>query len=239
MAMTQMSSSPSRASRPSGLADVIELILDKGLVIDAFVRVSVVGIELLVIDARIVVASVDTYLRFAEAVNRLDLTQSQQSMTLPDMLEGGVESAGKKKGMQAVEKGKEAVTAKGRETVEKGKETVERGKQSIGTATEKVSGMLGSGSSESDAEDREDASSQSRGEEESPPAADSAPAASEDETGSATEDEEEPEQAEAQSANSRSSESDGEGPSAQDVDRAQDMDQEGMLTRMRLRGKVF
>jgi hypothetical protein len=58
---------------PSGLADVIEIILDKGLVIDAYVRVSLLGIELLTIDARIVVASVDTYLRFAEATNRLDL----------------------------------------------------------------------------------------------------------------------------------------------------------------------
>lgn len=57
----------------SGLAEVIELILDKGLVIDVFVRVSLVGIELIAIDARIVVASVDTYLRFAEATNRLDL----------------------------------------------------------------------------------------------------------------------------------------------------------------------
>jgi len=58
---------------PSGLADVIELVLDKGLVIDAYVRVSLLGIELLTVDARIVVASVDTYLRFAEATNRLDL----------------------------------------------------------------------------------------------------------------------------------------------------------------------
>lgn len=58
---------------PSSLADVVEVILDKGLVIDAYVRVSLVGIELLTIDARIVVASVDTYLRFAEATNRLDL----------------------------------------------------------------------------------------------------------------------------------------------------------------------
>jgi gas vesicle structural protein len=46
---------------------VIDIILDKGLVIDAYVRVSLVGIELLTIDARIVIASVDTYLRFAEA----------------------------------------------------------------------------------------------------------------------------------------------------------------------------
>ena len=54
--------------RPSGLADVIDVILDKGLVIDAYVRVSLIGIEILTIDARIVIASVDTYLRFAEAV---------------------------------------------------------------------------------------------------------------------------------------------------------------------------
>src|SRR6201995_4136297 len=60
-------------SSSSGLYDVLELILDKGLVIDVFVRVSLVGIEILTIDARIVVASVDTFLRFAEATNRLDL----------------------------------------------------------------------------------------------------------------------------------------------------------------------
>jgi hypothetical protein len=66
-----------RAPSPSGLADVLDLILDKGLVIDAYVRVSVIGIELITIDARIVIASVDTYLRFAEAVNRLDLTQTE------------------------------------------------------------------------------------------------------------------------------------------------------------------
>lgn len=82
-----------RAPRPSGLYDVLELILDKGLVIDIYVRVSLVGIELLTVDARIVVASVDTYLRFAEAVNRLDLTQTKDGKTLPefigDMQEGG------------------------------------------------------------------------------------------------------------------------------------------------------
>ena len=61
--------------RPSGLADVIEIILDKGLVIDAYVRVSLIGIEILTIDARIVIASVDTYLRFAEAVGRLNIAQ--------------------------------------------------------------------------------------------------------------------------------------------------------------------
>ena len=66
-----------RAPSPSGLADVLDVILDKGLVIDAYVRVSVIGIEVLTIDARIVIASVDTYLRFAEAVNRLDLGQTE------------------------------------------------------------------------------------------------------------------------------------------------------------------
>ena len=53
-----------RAPSPSGLADVVDLILDKGLVIDAYVRIAVIGIELITIDARIVIASVDTYLRF-------------------------------------------------------------------------------------------------------------------------------------------------------------------------------
>src|SRR5204863_7177799 len=69
-----------RAPSPSGLADVIEVILDKGLVLDAYVRVSVIGIEVLTIDARIVIASVDTYLRFAEAVNRLDLAQPETAV---------------------------------------------------------------------------------------------------------------------------------------------------------------
>jgi hypothetical protein len=71
---------------PSSLADVIDTILDKGLVIDIYVRVSLVGIELLTMDARIVIASVDTYLRFAEAVNRLDLTQNG-SKGLPELVE--------------------------------------------------------------------------------------------------------------------------------------------------------
>ena len=71
---------------PSGLADVIDIILDKGLGIDAYVRVSLVGIELLTIDARIVISSVDTYLRFAEATNRLDLYEHGGS-GLPEIVE--------------------------------------------------------------------------------------------------------------------------------------------------------
>ena len=72
---------------PSSLADVIDSILDKGLVIDAYIRVSLVGIELLTIDARIVIASVDTYLRFAEATNRLDL-YDKGGEGLPDLVAG-------------------------------------------------------------------------------------------------------------------------------------------------------
>jgi hypothetical protein len=60
-------------------------------VIDAYVRVSVIGIEVLTIDARIVIASVDTYLRFAEAVNRLDLSQTELS-GLPELQERVAES---------------------------------------------------------------------------------------------------------------------------------------------------
>jgi gas vesicle structural protein len=79
-----------------GLYEIVDVLLDKGLVIDVFVRVSLVGIELLTVDARIVIASVDTYLRFAEAVNRLDLMQTSGSEGLPelmeDMTEGGAEN---------------------------------------------------------------------------------------------------------------------------------------------------
>jgi hypothetical protein len=74
-------------STGGGLYEVIDVILDKGLVIDVFVRVSLVGIELLTVDARIVIASVDTYLRFAEAVNRLDLGGSQESEGIPQLME--------------------------------------------------------------------------------------------------------------------------------------------------------
>ncbi|MFE5857573.1 gas vesicle structural protein GvpA [Streptomyces sp. NPDC056500] len=85
----------------SGLYDVLELVLDRGLVIDAFIRVSLVGIEILKIDIRIVVASVDTYLRFAEACNRLDLEAGpRKDPGLPDLVGEMTESGarGKTKG---------------------------------------------------------------------------------------------------------------------------------------------
>src|SRR5699024_12843935 len=78
-------------------------------VIDAYVRVSLVGIEILTIDARIVIASVDTYLRFAEATNRLDLTQ-QGGKDLTELMEGMTESGSKGKGGGAVEGVKDALT---------------------------------------------------------------------------------------------------------------------------------
>jgi hypothetical protein len=104
-----------RAPSPSGLADVVELILDKGLVIDAYVRIAVIGIELVTIDARIVIASVDTYLRFAEAVNRLDLTQTEAA-GLAELRgdnggNGGDGGDGKTKGM--LEGAKEAFSSGG------------------------------------------------------------------------------------------------------------------------------
>jgi gas vesicle structural protein len=94
-------------SSSSGLYDVLELILDKGLVIDVFVRVSLIGIEILTIDARIVIASVDTYLRFAEAVGRLNIAETDGSQGLPELLEGMTESGSKSKTKGAVEGVKE------------------------------------------------------------------------------------------------------------------------------------
>ena len=94
-AMQQPGGGSSARPQPSGLADVIDTILDKGIVIDAYVRVSLVGIEVLTIDARVVVASVDTYLRFAEAVNRLDISQEKEG--LPGIVGGMQESGSKKK----------------------------------------------------------------------------------------------------------------------------------------------
>ena len=100
-----------RAPSPSGLADVLDLILDKGLVIDLYVRVAVIGIELITIDARIVIASVDTYLRFAEAVNRLDLTQTEAAGLAE--LRGGDGSDAGDKAKGALEGAKEAVSRGG------------------------------------------------------------------------------------------------------------------------------
>jgi gas vesicle structural protein len=57
-----------RVSGSSSLIDVLDRVLDKGIVIDAWVRISLVGIDLITIEARVVVASIDTYLKYADAV---------------------------------------------------------------------------------------------------------------------------------------------------------------------------
>jgi gas vesicle structural protein len=118
-----MNTAPSTVSRrPSSgsLAEVIDIILDKGLVIDAYIRVSLVGIELLTIDIRIVVASVDTYLHFAEATNRLDLRgqAEEHDADLQDLIggmagsktEGAMDAAGEK-ASGALESGKDKIKA--------------------------------------------------------------------------------------------------------------------------------
>jgi hypothetical protein len=96
---------------PSGLADVVEIILDKGIVIDAYVRVSLVGIELLTIDARIVIASVDTYLRFAEATNRLDLLERGGGKPLDEFIGNMQESGAGHKVKGAVSGAKKALSS--------------------------------------------------------------------------------------------------------------------------------
>ncbi|MFJ3502726.1 gas vesicle structural protein GvpA [Streptomyces sp. NPDC090135] len=105
------------------LYDVLELILDRGLVIDVFIRVSLVGIEILKIDARIVVASVDTYLRFAEACNRLDLESGRKAPAqLPEvvggMMEGGAHGKSKGALSGAVDAVTESLTGKSRDDEE-------------------------------------------------------------------------------------------------------------------------
>jgi gas vesicle structural protein len=113
-----------RSPHPSSLYDVLDLILDKGLVIDIYVRASVVGIELVTVDARVVIASVDTYLRFAEAVNRLDLTESGPP-ALPELASGMVEktyeTGARTKTKGALDRVKENVE----EAIEDVKETID------------------------------------------------------------------------------------------------------------------
>ena len=108
-------------SQDSGLADVVGTILDKGVVVDIFARVSLVGIELLRADVRVVIASVDTYLRFAEAVNRLDLTQTEAA-GLKELREGG-SGGGDDKSKGMIEGAKEAFSGGDRRQ----KEHAERG----------------------------------------------------------------------------------------------------------------
>ena len=97
-----------RRQETSSLADVVGTILDKGVVIDVFARVSLVGIELLRVDARVVVASIDTYLRYADAVDRLELgTREPEQLTdvVRDVTEAATRGVARGKTEGALEAG--------------------------------------------------------------------------------------------------------------------------------------
>ena len=111
MTSTRRDSQVRRAPNSAGLYDVLDLILDKGIVVDAFVRVSLVGIELLTIDLRVVIASVDTYLRYAEGVERLQVYDRSGSKRLPDMVGTGMKTHALKKGAESMGR---ALTGKSR-----------------------------------------------------------------------------------------------------------------------------
>ncbi|MFF3763721.1 gas vesicle protein GvpJ [Streptomyces sp. NPDC001922] len=115
--------------RAGTLYDVLELILDRGMVIDVFLRVSLVGIEILKVDVRIVVASVDTYLRFAEACNRLDLEHDSGSRTVPELFGAGGGGGGMAAsiGKKTAKKAAKSVGEKVRTAVGSGKDEDEDG----------------------------------------------------------------------------------------------------------------
>jgi len=144
---------------PSGLADVIEIVLGKGIVIDAYLRVSLLGIELLTVDARVVVASVDTYLRFAESTNRLDL-EAQGPPSLVDVaIEGGgkaIESIAadvvERKIEGAVESAQETVEA----TVEKVKDVAQNVAATVADKTREVVDKLTPDDGDGDGGDADD-----------------------------------------------------------------------------------
>jgi gas vesicle structural protein len=144
--------------RPSGLADVIDVILDKGLVIDAYVRVSLIGIELLTIDARIVIASVDTYLRFAEAVNRLDIAHDDTQHGLPDLMESITSGGAESKTKGAIEGIKDKLTGDDDDDDDSGDGQQRSGSRSRSRATSRSS----SGSSRSSRSSSGSSSSRSR-----------------------------------------------------------------------------
>jgi hypothetical protein len=135
--------------RPSGLADVIDVILDKGLVIDAYIRVSLIGIEILTIDARIVIASVDTYLRFAEAVNRLDIANTDQSEGLPELMESMTSGGAKSKTQGALEGVKEKIFGGDEDSDEGDDDSGDEGKSRTRRRSTSRSSSSGSSSSRS------------------------------------------------------------------------------------------
>jgi len=118
---------------------VLDLILDKGLVIDAFVRVSLVGIELVTVDLRVVIASVDTYLRYAAAAENLQLYNRGGEKSLPGMVSGMKKAQLGKKALGIAERGEKALehSLTGRN---RGRE--ERGHEEQGDEEEGITGSL-------------------------------------------------------------------------------------------------
>jgi len=134
--------------QPSGLADVLDIVLDKGLVVDAYARVSVAGIELLTIDARIVVSSVDTYLRFAEATNRLDLWD-KGGRDLTDMVLEGPGAAMENVASRVVEDKVNNVLNHVEDAVGESAKKVARGaKRKVAGAADKVAATVSDSSQE-------------------------------------------------------------------------------------------
>ena len=125
-----------RPPTSAGLYDVVDLILEKGLVIDAFVRVSLVGIELLTVDARVVIASVDTYLRYAAEAERLQIYQRSESKRLPDMVSGAAQKKGLATGVKSVAK-----RLLGGEEDDEGENNPNRGQEKEGVAKKLVKGV--------------------------------------------------------------------------------------------------
>jgi len=86
-----------RAPGGTSLIDVLDRVLDKGIVIDAWLRVSLVGIDLITVEARVVVASIDTYLKYSEAVGQTPLPQQRSTPELPAATELEAEVKTKKR----------------------------------------------------------------------------------------------------------------------------------------------
>jgi hypothetical protein len=139
-----------RAPSSAGLYDVLDLILDKGIVIDAFVRVSLVGIELLTVDLRVVIASVDTYLRYAEGAERLQLYNRSGSKRLPDMVSSGTKTSALKKGAESVGK---AITGNGKHGRDEDEEDNKEDEGFTGTIKRGVRNIVGKLTGDEDEED--------------------------------------------------------------------------------------
>ena len=144
-----MAATTTVARKPASgsLAEVIDIILDKGLVIDAYVRVSLVGIELLTIDIRVVVASVDTYLHFAEATSRLDLRgqAEEQDADLQDLVGG-----------MAGSKTEGALDAAGNKASDALNSAEERTESALATGREKIKSVFGDGDEEEEDQDEDE-----------------------------------------------------------------------------------